>query len=77
MNLQYIHDSNGNKTGVFIPIKEWERLKSFLKELEQEDIAEPTKEEILEGLEEALQQVKQHREGKTNLQSARDLLDEI
>ena len=24
MNLQYISDSNGNITGVFIPIKDWE-----------------------------------------------------
>jgi hypothetical protein len=26
--LQYIHDSNGNTSGVFIPIEEWNKLKS-------------------------------------------------
>jgi hypothetical protein len=28
--LQYIHDSNGNTSGVFIPIEEWNKLKSQL-----------------------------------------------
>ena len=26
--LQYIHDSNGNTTGVFIPTEDWNKLKS-------------------------------------------------
>lgn len=26
MNVQYINDSQGNPTGVFIPIEEWEEL---------------------------------------------------
>ncbi len=28
MNLQYISDGKGKTTGVFIPIQEWENLKS-------------------------------------------------
>ncbi len=27
MNLQYLHDISGNTTGVFIPIKAWNKLK--------------------------------------------------
>lgn len=27
MDLQYINDEAGNPTGVFIPIKEWDKLK--------------------------------------------------
>ena len=36
MNLQYITDSNGLPTGVFIPIKEWNDLKTRLKDFDQE-----------------------------------------
>ncbi len=37
MNLQYISDSTGKTTGVFIPIKEWNELKSKYKGIEQEE----------------------------------------
>jgi len=41
MNLQFISDSTGKTTGVFIPIKEWNELKSKFKGIEQEDIDIP------------------------------------
>jgi putative addiction module component len=41
MNLQYISDSKGETTGVFIPIRDWEELKSKYKGIEQEDIEIP------------------------------------
>jgi hypothetical protein len=41
MNLQYISDSKGKTTGVFIPINEWNILKSKYKGIEQEDIDLP------------------------------------
>jgi len=41
MNLQYISDSKGQTTGVFIPINEWNDLKSKFKEIEQEDMDIP------------------------------------
>jgi len=41
MNLQYISDSKGQTTGVFIPINEWNDLKSKYKDIEQEDIDIP------------------------------------
>lgn len=37
MNLQYISDNKGKITGVFIPIQEWEGLKSKYKGLEEEE----------------------------------------
>lgn len=40
MNLQYISDSTGQTTGVFIPIEEWNVLKSKYKDIEQFDIPE-------------------------------------
>jgi hypothetical protein len=35
MNLQYISDSTGETTGVYIPINEWNELRSKFKEAEQ------------------------------------------
>lgn len=36
MNLQYITDDKGKTTGVYIPIKEWNSIKSKYKDIEQE-----------------------------------------
>ncbi len=41
MHLQYISDSKGKTTGVFIPIKEWNKLKEKYKGIEQEEIDIP------------------------------------
>ncbi len=41
MNLQYISDSTGQTTGVFIPIEEWNDLKSKYKGLEQSEMGIP------------------------------------
>jgi hypothetical protein len=41
MNLQYISDSKGQTTGVFIPINEWNELKTKYKDIEREDINVP------------------------------------
>lgn len=41
MALQYIFDSSGKKTGVFIPIKEWEALKNKFKEPNSDDLHVP------------------------------------
>lgn len=35
MNLQYISDNAGKTTGVFIPISEWNELKTRYKDIEQ------------------------------------------
>lgn len=41
MNIQYISDSKGQTTGVFIPISEWNSLKNKYKGIEQEEIDIP------------------------------------
>jgi len=75
MNIQYVTDSEGAPTGVFIPIADWETLRAtyHLPEFDEE----PTKEEVLNGIKEALEEVKLHRQGKIKLQSARDFLNEL
>ena len=37
MTLQFIHDSKGNTTGVFISIEEWQSLKTKYTELQKEE----------------------------------------
>ncbi len=53
MNLQYISDSKGQITGVFIPINEWNDLKNKYKNIEQEEVSVPDwhKELVLKRLE--------------------------
>ena len=38
MNLQFIHDNRGNTTGVFIPIEEWQTLKTKYADLQKEEV---------------------------------------
>ena len=40
MNLQYLHDISGNTTGVFIPIKAWNKLKEKYHDIEIEENTE-------------------------------------
>lgn len=37
MILQFIHDNKGNTTGVFIPIEEWQLLKTKYTDLQKEE----------------------------------------
>jgi len=76
MYLQYISDSKGQKTGVIIPIKDWEALKSKYKGLE-EDIIEQSKEEVLQGLKQAVEEMNLVKAGKIKARSAKDLIDEL
>jgi hypothetical protein len=41
MSLQYISDSKGQTTGVFIPIQEWNNLKDKYRGLEAEEVNIP------------------------------------
>lgn len=77
MNLQYISDNKGKKTGVFIPIEDWEIIQKHIEGLEGLGYSEPTQAEILEGFKSALNEMKLHQEGKIKLKSARDLLHEL
>ena len=43
MTLQFIHDNRGNTTGVFIPIEEWQTLKTKYTELQKEEAANVAK----------------------------------
>ena len=77
MNLQYISDFNRKTTGVFIPIQEWESLKSKFQGLEDEDIGEQSKEEVLQGLRQAVEELNLVKQGKLKARPARELLNEL
>lgn len=77
MNLQYISDNKGKTTGVFIPIQEWEDLKSKYKELEDEELRDQTKEEILQGIQQAVEEMTLVKQGKLKARPIEDLLNEL
>ncbi len=77
MNLQYISDNRGKTTGVFIPIQEWEGLKEKFKGLEEEELGEQSKEEILSGLKQAVEEMNLVKQGKLKARDAKDLLNEL
>ncbi len=77
MNLQYISDNKGKTTGVFIPIQEWEGLKAKFKGLEDVELGEQSKEEILSGLKQAVNEVNLVKRGKLKARDAKDLLNEL
>jgi hypothetical protein len=77
MNLQYISDYKGKTTGVFIPIQEWEALKTKFKGLEEVELGEQTKEEILQGLKQAVEELNLIKKGKLKARPAKELLNEL
>lgn len=77
MNLQYISDNNGKTTGIFIPIKDWEVLKKRLEGFKQEEDTEPAKQEILDGIKQAVKEVNLIKQGKLKATPLKDFLDEL
>ncbi len=77
MGLQIIQDSKGKATGVYIPISQWKELKKHYKDLESLEYEEPTKEQILQELKEAVKELKLVEQGKLKARPAKELLDEL
>jgi CheY-specific phosphatase CheX len=76
MDIQYILNSEGEKTGVVIPIEEWEQIKKLLQELNNEDI-NSRDEHFLKGLQKAVQEVNNYKTGNTELKNLDELLNEL
>ena len=49
----------------------------FIRIQSKEDYEEPTKQEILDSIRQGMKEVQLHKEGKIELQSARDFLNEL
>ena len=68
-NVSYMVDSRGARTSAVVPIKTWEKLNSDMKKLK-------AKMEILTGLRDALDEVKQSKGSSIKLKSLTEFLDE-
>ena len=77
MKLQLIQDSKGKATGVYIPMSDWKELKKQFKDLEGLEYKEPTKEQILLELREAVVELKLIEQGKRKARPAKELLSEL
>ena len=73
MNLQYITDKKGHKSGVQLPIHDWEKIQKDLEELERLR----NKKLFLSELAEAVEEMKQIKEGKIQARNAEEFLDEL
>ena len=67
--IQYIIGNDGQKKSVIVPVKQWEDLNQKYEKLAK-------KVEILTGLQESIQEVKQARKSSKKLQTLADFLDE-
>lgn len=77
MRLQIIQDSKGEATGVYIPINEWEELKKQYRDLEALEYEDLSKDQILNELKEAVEELKLVEQGKLKTRPATDLLNEL
>lgn len=77
MRLQYLTDSMGKTTGVFIPIKDWDKIKEYFKEVDDGVYREPTKEEIINNIRQGLREVQMIEKGKMEATTLNDFLNEL
>lgn len=74
MNLQYILDSTGEATGVFIPINEWNELKRKYRGIEQEEKNIPEWHKNL--VRDRLEDYKRDPDSATDFDSAMDEIEQ-
>ncbi|WP_338814680.1 hypothetical protein V9L05_05425 [Bernardetia sp. Wsw4-3y2] len=70
MNTTYLVDTEGNKIAVQIPIAEWNLIEEEMQKLRK-------KIEILQGIKEAVVEVKTARKSGKKLQTLNDFLNEF
>lgn len=73
MNLQYITDGKGHKSAVQLPMQDWEQIQKDLEELERLR----NKKLFLSELAEAVEEMKQIKEGKAQARNAEYFLNEL
>ncbi|MCX6198174.1 MAG: hypothetical protein NTY88_02980 [Bacteroidetes bacterium] len=85
MDFQYIIDEKGRKSSVIVPIKEWERRERLLEKKKpakpkpkiSDEYVPRTKQEILDGISRAVEEVKLARAGKLKLKTWDEIKDEL
>lgn len=77
MKVQVIEDSNGEPTGVFIPMNKWQELKKLHKDLEVLEYHEPSKTELILELKQAIKELSLIEKGEMKSRPAKEFLDEL
>lgn len=77
MSLQFIQNEKGKPTGVFIPINEWKEMKAQYEDLVAWEEPNLTKEQILDNIRQAFEEMKLIKAGKLKGRPAKELLDEL
>lgn len=72
MSFQYTYDADGKPVGVFVPIREWEKLTTELKKNKSASTGR-----ILQSIERGLKQVKEIEKGKLKSIPLKQLLDAL
>ena len=72
MDVQYVSDNQGKTTGVIISITDWEKFKNTF-----ESFLEPTKEELLEEIKQAVKEVNLIKQGKMKAPSFEEFINEL
>lgn len=67
-------DINDSKAAAFL---NFVKSLDFIRIQSKEDYEEPTKQEILDSIKQGMKEVQLHKEGKIELQSAKDFLNEL
>ncbi|MBA4407878.1 MAG: hypothetical protein Q8S54_03600 [Bacteroidota bacterium] len=73
MELQYISNKKGQKSAVQLPLRDWEKIQKDLEELERLR----NKKLFLAELAEAIEEMKQIKEGKIQARNAEDFLNDL
>jgi hypothetical protein len=72
MSIQFITDSSGKNTGVFIPIEQWKKMKSKFRDLENEEIDIPEWQKL-----ELDKRLENYSTNPEDVLDAKDVLDDI
>ena len=75
MDFQAVNDEKGKTIGVFVPIGEWKKIERKIKQAKNSK--EPSKNEILEGIKGAFEEIKLIEAGKKKPKSFKKLLNEL
>jgi hypothetical protein len=73
MDIQYITDKKGHKSGVQPPMKDWEQIQKDLDELKRLR----NKKLFMTELAEAVEEMRQIKEGKKTARNAEDFINEF
>jgi len=77
MKLQILRDNKGKPTGVFINVKDWEKLKKNIVPLRKLEVVEPDKKTLLKEIKQSVKELKLIEQGKLKSRPAKALLDEL